>query len=201
MDELLRLQEIVITDRRFVQMGWRKERGFVGVHDRVSGNPVPNHISAQWQDVPRLMEGLINTDRKLSESDYDPVLAAALITFGFVFIHPFADGNGRIHRYLIHHVLAEKGFAPKGLIFPVSAVILERIDEYIQVLESYSKERLNLIDWEPTPDGNVKVNNETIDLYRYFDATRRRNFSMNVFRRPFWKRFLKRSGTWSTIQG
>ena len=175
-DELLRLQEIVIEDRRFVNMGWRKEGGFVGVHNRTTGKPVPDHISAKWQDVPKLIEGLLKANKSLIESKYDPVLAAALIAFGFVFIHPFADGNGRVHRYLIHHVLAKKEFSPKGLIFPVSAVILERIDDYKVVLESYSKPRLDHIEWEASPDGNVNVLNQTIDLYRYFDATKQAEF-------------------------
>jgi Fic family protein len=122
------------------------------------------------------MEGLLKTNQSLINSDYDPVLAATLIAFGFVFIHPFEDGNGRVHRYLIHHVLAKKEFAPKGLIFPVSAVILERIDKYREVLESYSKPRLDFIEWEATPDGNVEVLNNTIDLYRYFDATKHAEF-------------------------
>lgn len=175
-DELLRLQEIVIEDRRFVDMGWRKEGGFVGVHSRINRKPVPDHISARWEDLPRLMEGLLDTNASLIESDYDPVLAATLIAFGFVFIHPFEDGNGRVHRYLIHHVLAKKKFAPKGLIFPVSSVILDRIDDYKKVLESYSKPLLDFIEWEATPDGNVKVLNDTIDLYRYFDATKHAEF-------------------------
>lgn len=175
-DELLRLQEIVIEDRRFVEMGWRKEGGFVGVHNRVNSKPVPDHISARSEDVPQLIEGLLNANKSLIDSDYDPVLAATLIAFGFVFIHPFEDGNGRVHRYLIHHVLAKKEFTPKGLIFPVSAVILERIDDYKQVLESYSRPRLDFIEWEATPDGNVKVLNDTIDLYRYFDATKQAEF-------------------------
>jgi len=175
-DELLRLQEIVIEDRRFVEMGWRKEGGFVGVHNRMDSKPIPDHISAKWQDLPQLMEGLLKTNQSLIDSDYDPVLAATLIAFGFVFIHPFADGNGRVHRYLIHHVLAKKEFAPKGLIFPVSAVILDRIDGYREVLKSYSKPRLDFIEWEATPDGNVEVLNDTIDLYRYFDATKQAEF-------------------------
>ncbi|MFC0220163.1 Fic family protein [Pseudochelatococcus lubricantis] len=29
--------------------------------------------------------------------------AAAVLAFGFVYIHPFEDGNGRLHRYLIRH--------------------------------------------------------------------------------------------------
>lgn len=180
--ELLRLQEIVIEDKRFTKMGWRKEGGFIGVHDRVNSAPIPDHISARWQDVTSLIEGLIATDDRLSSSDYDPVLAATLIAFGFVFIHPFEDGNGRIHRYLIHHVLAEKGFAPKGIVFPVSAVILEHIDEYRRTLETYSKPRLGLVEWKPTRLGNVEVLNETIDLYRYFDATRQAEFLYDCVR-------------------
>ncbi|TVQ68349.1 MAG: Fic family protein [Balneolaceae bacterium] len=174
--ELLRLQEIVIEDRRFVRMGWRTEEGFVGVHDRISQKPIPDHISAKPDDLIQLMDSLLKVNEKLSESDFDAVMAAALVSFGFVFIHPFVDGNGRIHRYLVHHVLAEKGFAPEGMIFPVSAVILGKIADYKKVLESYSRPRLEFIDWEPTPDGNVRVNNDTVDLYRYFDATQQAEF-------------------------
>ena len=175
-DELLRLQEIVIEDRRFVDMGWREEGGFVGVHNRVDGKPLPDHISAKWQDIPQLIHGLLKGNKSLIESDYGPVLTSASIAFGFVFIHPFADGNGRVHRYLFHHALARKGFSPKGLIFPVSAVILDRIDDYRKVLQSFSKPRLDFIKWRATPDGNVDVLNETIDLYRYFDATKQAEF-------------------------
>jgi Fic family protein len=176
------LQEIVIGDKRFTRMGWRQEGGFIGVHDRVTNAPIPDHISARWQDITPLIAGLIATGHRLSESNYDPVLAAAMIAFGYVFIHPFEDGNGRIHRYLIHHVLAEKGFAPKGIVFPVSAVILERIDDYRRTLEAYSKPRLDLIEWKPTHLGNVEVLNEPIDLYRYFDATRQAEFLYDCVR-------------------
>lgn len=176
-EEFLRLQSIVIADTRFVKLGLRKEGGFIGTHDRSSGAPLPDHISARWQDVQCLLQAMIVTDTRLREGGtLDPVIAAAMIAFGFVFIHPFTDGNGRIHRYLIHHALAERGFAPKGIVFPVSAVILERIDEYRQVLEAYSRPRLEHIEWRSTPDGNVEVLNETIDLYRYFDATRQAEF-------------------------
>jgi Fic family protein len=180
--ELLRLQEIVIGDKRFTKMGWRKEGGFIGVHDRSTNAPIPDHISARWQDVATLIEGLIAANNQSSGSDYDPVLAATLIAFGFVFIHPFEDGNGRIHRYLIHHVLAEKGFTPKGIVFPVSAVILERIDEYRRALEAYSKPRLDLVEWKATRSGNLEVLNDSIDLYRYFDATRQAEFLYDCVR-------------------
>jgi len=101
----------------------------------------------------------------------DAVIAAAVMAFGFVYVHPFQDGNGRIHRYLIHHVLAQCGYNPAGVVFPVSTAILERIDGYRAVLDEYSRRLLPLIRWEPTPDGNLKVLNETADFYRFFDAT------------------------------
>ncbi len=176
-NELLRLQRIVIADARFVKLGLREEGGFVGAHDRDRGEPLPDHISARWQDLPRLLHGMIATDTKLREGGVpDPVISAAMIAFGFVFIHPFADGNGRVHRYLVHHVLAGRGFAPPGLVFPVSAVILDCLDEYRRTLEAFSRPRLPLIEWTATPSGNVEVLNETIDLYRYFDATRQAEF-------------------------
>ncbi len=173
LEELLRLQRIVIEDTRFVKLGLREEGGFIGVHERGTGMPLPDHISAHPKDLPLLLEGMTQAYNDLrKKEDVDPVILAAIIAFGFVFIHPFVDGNGRIQRYLIHHVLADLDFAPKGIFFPISAVILERIDEYRCVLESYSKPRLEYINWRPTKEGNVEILNETVDLYRYFDATR-----------------------------
>jgi hypothetical protein len=101
----------------------------------------------------------------------DAVIAAAVLAFGFVYIHPFEDGNGRIHRYLIHHVLAQRGFNPPGVVFPVSSAILEQIDQYRNVLESYSARLRLLVKWEPTEEFNVRVLNDTGDFYRFFDAT------------------------------
>lgn len=174
--ELEYLQKIVITDDRFTRLGLRREGGFVGGHERSSGMPMPDHISARPDDLLELMNGLIQAYELLGKGDFDAVLMATCLAFGFVFIHPFEDGNGRIHRYVFHHVLADQGFVPKGLIFPVSAVYLERIDEYRKILEHFSKSRLDLIEWRPTEKNNVEVQNKTIDLYRYFDATKQAEF-------------------------
>ncbi|MGM0532701.1 MAG: Fic family protein, partial [Bacteroidota bacterium] len=175
-EELLRLQQMVIESKRFVKMGFRRQGGFIGEHERTTGEPIPEHISARWKDLDQLIAGLLKTNETLNESDFDAVLAAAIIAFGFVFIHPFQDGNGRIHRYLIHHVLARKQFTQQGLIFPVSASILDHIDDYRRVLQKYSHPLLDFIDWKSTSDNNVEVNNETIDYYRYFDATPQAEF-------------------------
>ena len=169
-DELLRLQRIVIGDTRFVRLGLRNEGGFVGEHDRDTRMPLPDHISARPEDLPSLMEGLVAFDRTAAP-EFDPVLAAASLAFGFVYIHPFEDGNGRLHRYLIHHALAERGFNPAGVVFPISAAILDRIEDYRVTLETYSARLLPHIRWQPTETGNVRVLNDTGDCYRFFDAT------------------------------
>jgi len=170
LDEFLRLQRIVIGGERFVKLGFRDEGGFVGTHDRDTRMPLPDHINARHEDLPSLMQGLIDFDQDYAGA-IDPVIAASVLAFGFVYIHPFEDGNGRLHRYLIHHVLSARGFNPPGIVFPVSAAILERIEEYRGVLESYSARLLPLVRWEPTEKMNVRVLNETSDFYRYFDAT------------------------------
>ncbi|WP_158974412.1 Fic family protein [Cellulophaga sp. L1A9] len=175
-EELIRLQQIVIENSRFIAMGLRKKGGFVGEHDRVTGEPIPDHISAKEDTIEQLLNGLIATNEALQDDTYDAVLAAATIAFGFVFIHPFVDGNGRLHRYIIHHILAKKAFTQQGIIFPVSSSILDHIDDYKNVLESYSHPLLDHIEWNETEDHNVEVTNDTIDLYRYFDATKQAEF-------------------------
>lgn len=168
-EELVRLQKLVI-ESRFVRMGLRQDGGFVGEHDRSTRVPIPVHISAKSQDLEVLMEGLSEFDSGYTRH-YDPIIAAAILAFGFVYIHPFEDGNGRIHRFLIHHVLARSGFHSDGMIFPISSSILHFIDEYREALKSYSRRLLPVIEWEATPAMNVEVVNETSDFYRYFDAT------------------------------
>jgi hypothetical protein len=181
-DDLLRLQRTVIGDARFVRLGFRDEGGFVGEHDRETRQPLPDHISARPEDLPALIDGMIGFDQGPA-ARLDPVIAAAILAFGFVYIHPFEDGNGRIHRYLIHHVLAERGFNPPGVVFPVSAAILDRIDDYRAVLESYSGRLLPHVEWEPTERFNVRVLNDTGDFYRYFDATPHAEFLYECVRR------------------
>lgn len=174
--QLERLQRVVLGDSRFVTPGLRKQGGFVGEHDRSTGAPLPEHISARPGDLRDLLAGLIEFERSALEAGIDPVIIAAVVAFGFVYIHPFEDGNGRIHRWLIHHVLARAGYNPDGFVFPVSAAILRHATDYSRILRSYSTPLLQFIDWEATENGNVRVLNETDRFYRYFDATAHAEF-------------------------
>jgi hypothetical protein len=59
------------------------------------------------------------------------------------------------------------------LFTPLRTATAER---YQTVLEHYSRPRLLLTQWETTPSLNVRVLNETRDLFRFFDATRQAEF-------------------------
>jgi Fic family protein len=98
----------------------------------------------------------------MDQSQVHPVVHAAAIAFGYVFMHPFDDGNGRIHRFLIHNILARRDFTPDGLIFPISAATLNNLDAYdvtkraIQEIIDMPDQRIDLfIRFCPQNDGVI----------------------------------------------
>ena len=101
----------------------------------------------------------------------DAVVLAAVLSFAFVFIHPFDDGNGRLQRYLMHYILSRMGFSPEGMIFPVSAVLLKEQARYDRMLESFSSRLMEVLDYDMDSRGEVTVNGESGDFYRFIDFT------------------------------
>jgi Fic/DOC family len=102
-----------------------------------------------------------------------------------ILIHPFEDGNGRLHRYLLQRVLGERGVAPCGVALPLSKAIWNDMEGYVEALESCQTDRLDLIEWKPTANGNVDVTIDTADLYRYFAASVDGRFLMKCIDRVF----------------
>jgi hypothetical protein len=182
LDEIVRLQRVLIEDTRFVRAGLRSDGVFLGERDH-NGDPFPEFIGARPQDLGDLMSGLLAANDRMREDELDPVLKAAATAFGFVYVHPFEDGNGRVHRCLIHHVLAERKFTPPGMVFPVSSVMLDRIDDYRTALKAHSGPLMPFVEWRPTPGRNVEVLNDTAALYRYFDCTEAAEFLYACVRR------------------
>jgi len=181
-DEIIRLQRVLIEDTRFVHVGLRPDGVFLGERDH-HGDPMPEFIGAKPGDLKDLMDGLLEANDRMRDDGLDAVLKAAATAFGFVYVHPFQDGNGRMHRCLIHHVLAERKFTPPGMVFPVSSVMLDRLDDYRATLQGHSGPLMPYIEWRATPERNVEVLNETADLYRYFDCTDEAEFLYACVRR------------------
>lgn len=180
--EIYRLHTILIGDDRFTEIGYRTAGVFIGERD-YTNDPIPEFIGARQADVPALMNALNECNNRMRPTDLDAVLQAAAIAFGFVYIHPLADGNGRLHRCLVHHVLAERKFTPPGMVFPVSSVMLDRIDDYRDTLQDHSAPLMPFIKWKVTADQNVQVTNDTADLYRYFDCTAEAEFLYSCVQR------------------
>lgn len=168
MADLIDLQNIIV-DPRYAARGLRDFQNFMG--ETIAGYREAVHfICPRPADIQSLMGDWAGMTAWLRGTT-DPVVAAALVAFGFVFLHPFEDGNGRIHRFLIHHVLAAEGFTPSDILFPVSAAIVRDMRGYDAALKTFSKAILPFIDWEWMQDKTMQVANDTAYLYRYFDAT------------------------------
>ena len=168
---LVRLQGDIV-EPRYAAKDWRTIQVFIGRRTGLQHRPEVHYICPRPEDVPELMDAwMASTQRVVESTNIDPITAAAVSSFAFVFIHPFDDGNGRIHRFLMHHVLSKRGYSPRGIILPVSAAILRNRSNYQEVLDTFSSPLLEYIKWNLTDDLGIKVTNETADLYRYFDAT------------------------------
>jgi hypothetical protein len=159
-----------IVDARYAAKDWRDFQNFVG--ETTSGlNEHVHYVCPRPDDVPVLMNGWMLLTQRLIDSSLDPVIAAGVSAFAFVFVHPFEDGNGRIHRFIVHYMLAKCGFSPPGVVFPISASILRQMHLYDKALEAFSEVIMPAIDWKFTLEGQLEVRNDTSSLYRFFDAT------------------------------
>lgn len=182
-DELVRLQNAVI-DGRFAEHWFRSQQNWVGrevgsYYKRVDFMP------PRPDDVEPLLDGLLAFANRYMQQDtqaFDDVAVAACVAFGFVFIHPFMDGNGRLHRFLIHQMLSRRGFTPRGIILPVSAVMLANLDEYIAALENFSKALAPLVHFDPNVPQVPATGNDAL-YYRFFDATGQVEFLYSALER------------------
>jgi Fic family protein len=168
-NELVRLQKVIVDDR-FASDDFRDFQNYVGQTMSPTREMI-HYVAPKHEDLRHMMEGWMECARKMTISAIDPVVAAAVIGFGFVFLHPFEDGNGRLHRYLIHHVLSNGNFTPPGMIFPVSATMLKQLPKYTDTLEKFSRELMKYVEYRSDENGVMTVLNDTAQYYRYPDMT------------------------------
>lgn len=166
---LIELQNHIV-DPRFKDVDYRASQNYVGQTIPYQ-NEIIHFICPKPDDLPSLMDGLIDSNKRMKRGNVSPVIHAATIAYGFVFLHPFEDGNGRIHRFLIHNILSLQGLVPPGLMFPVSAVMLKNPADYDASLEAFSRPLIQLIDYRLDDMGNMTVENDTESWYQYMDMT------------------------------
>jgi hypothetical protein len=168
-ERFAQLQNAVL-DPRFHEFAYRNKQNWVG--QDLGYRKKVDFVPPRPENVRDLMTGLVEFSGTVrGNPDYlDPVIAASVLAFGFVFIHPFMDGNGRLHRFLIHDVLSSGGFTPKGIVLPVSAVILANQTEYVHALERFSKSLQARTTYNPDIPDIPPTGNDAL-YFRYFDAT------------------------------
>ncbi len=168
-DRLLDLQNRIV-DPRFRDTDYRNEQNYVG-ETVAPRNEKIHFVCPKPEDLTGMMDGLIAAHQRMDAGGVPAVVHAAAVAYGFVFLHPFEDGNGRIHRFLIHNILARRGFTPAGLIFPVSAAMLKNLADYDGSLESFSRPLMTLVEYTMDDEGRMTVQNDTAHWYRFIDMT------------------------------
>ena len=76
---------------------------------------VRNHIAADPNDIPKLLQEMFVTHRTSSQENIIKRIARFHLTFEY--IHPFVDGNGRIGRVLNNYLLIREGHVPINIKF------------------------------------------------------------------------------------
>lgn len=182
--------EILGTATRY---GVRKSPVIVG-HKHGFDNIV-DYIGPPWERTGEFLEGLRRTMVKTQGAS--PVLRASIASFGFVYIHPMSDGNGRISRFLVNDVLRRDGAVPEPFILPISATITDKTQHragYDRALETLSRplmlkyQESYRFGTEYTCEDGVKSNfyfeayEDALPAWRYPDFTHQSEYIGNVIR-------------------
>ncbi len=139
--ELAQLQQHILGPRHIIKkLGLRTSPVFVGHVEQRGYQEIVHYIAPPAESLADKLQGLAYFLQ--STQDQASVMRAAVLAFGFVYIHPLADGNGRVHRFLINDMLRRDGAVHAPFILPISHAIatssLERA-HYDQLLDKVSK--------------------------------------------------------------
>jgi hypothetical protein len=159
-----------IVDPRYAASGYRKEQNYVG--QTLPGFQEKVHYICPPPSLVRtLMAGLRTFC--LRGRELPAPVRAAVVSFGFVYVHPFLDGNGRLHRLLLHEMLAMDGYTEKEVVLPFSAAMLRDPQSYDRVLESFSKTVVARVRYHLDRVGSMTLENarDSEGVWRYPDLT------------------------------
>lgn len=177
-DYLVELQNAVVAnayDRAVeyrTQQNWLRgdARGAAGV----SYVPPPSDLAVE------LMNELLAFANQ-PPPEADSLVCASVVSFGFVFVHPFMDGNGRLSRFLFHKALFQQGELAEGRLLPVSVAMKRHERDYLAALQDYSRPMRQRWTVRFIDEGQYDFEfNGDDTLYRFWDATRASEFCMRM---------------------
>lgn len=167
---LVELQNSVLTNPLDKAVIFRHEQN--RLHGPARGAAGVTYLPPPPEMVNELMAELMAFATSAPAS-IDPVVAASIASFGFVFIHPFMDGNGRLSRFLFHHALCQSGRLEKGLLLPVSVAMKRNEQDYLRTLQKYSSQARERWQVRWIDEGQYDLQFEgSPSIYRYWDATK-----------------------------
>lgn len=178
---LCHIQNLAVSSACVQASGWRTEQtwlaqaGTAGVRCVTYVPPAPEWLD----DLLAGFLGVVNAP----EGSLNPLIAAGVVSFGFVFLHPFMDGNGRLSRFLIHQQLFRGDVLTQNTVLPVSAMMLEHEYEYLQALAAFSAPCREL--WDVMQVGEAEYDfrfKGSLASYRYWDATAQCEFLFDMIR-------------------
>lgn len=174
-DSLCEIQNRIVSTVYSQAVSYRTEQNWLA-NTTGAGFRRITYVPPPPETLDDLMSGLL---RMIAEApgDTNPLVAAGTASFGFVYLHPFMDGNGRLSRFLVHQQLIRSGVLPNGHILPISAAMLQHERDYLQALETFSAPCRELWETVQIDDGQYDFQfHGTADVYRYWDATRQCEF-------------------------
>ena len=177
-DYLAELQSATISNPYDKAYAFRSEQNWLGSSG--TGATGVTYIPPP-PDLARELMGELMAYANDAGKEVDPIVAASVISFGFVFLHPFMDGNGRLSRFLFHQTLCQSGRLADGLVLPVSVAIKKHEADYLHALQDYSKQarqRWRVI-WLDAEKYDFKFTADD-SIYRYWDATPAVEFGLRM---------------------
>jgi hypothetical protein len=180
-DYLVELQNSTVSNPFDKAVLFRHEQNHL--HNGLRGAAGVSYVPPAPDLCRELMEELMRFANH-SARQVDPLVAAAVVAFGFVFLHPFMDGNGRLSRFLIHQTLCHSGALQNGLLLPVSVAMKHEESGYLEALKGFSKPAREF--WNVTWLDADQMAFEFVghpSIYRYWDATQCVEFTLQMARR------------------
>lgn len=168
-DYLVELQNLAINNPFDKAAAYRHQQNWL--RGPLRGAAGVTYVPPMPESVDSLMAGVLSFANQ-SPKLIDPLVAASIVSFAFVFVHPFMDGNGRLSRFLFHYALAQSGQLTPGLVLPVSVAMKRHENAYLQALQSFSLPMRRAWDvrWLGDEDYQFELKGDDC-LYRYWDAT------------------------------
>ena len=166
---LVALQNVCMTNPLDLAAEYRHQQNWL--RGPLRGAVGITYVPPPPELVPGLMDDLLAFANEAPQQ-IDPLVCAAVVSFAFVFVHPFMDGNGRLSRFLFHHALCRSGQWGNGLLLPVSVAMKRNEGQYLAALQSYSKPARQAWDvtWLGDDEFDFKFKSDA-SVYRYWNAT------------------------------